>query len=62
MWLAEMARILFVCSENRLQSPTAEAIFSKCAGERDFLRLLKRENLPADILEQRAITESSGVA
>jgi GTP-binding protein HflX len=30
--------------------------------EREFLRLLKRENLPADVLEQSAITESSGVA
>ncbi len=32
MWLAEMARILFVCSENRLRSPTAEAVFSKYEG------------------------------
>lgn len=24
------ARILFVCSENRLRSPTAEAVFSSC--------------------------------
>jgi GTPase len=31
-------------------------------GERDFLRLLKRENLPGDILEQRVSTESPGVA
>ena len=31
-------------------------------GEREFSRLLKRENLPADILEQSAITESSGAA
>lgn len=31
-------------------------------GEREFLRLLKRENLPADILEQNAMTETSGVA
>jgi predicted protein tyrosine phosphatase len=27
-----MARILFVCSENRLRSPTAEAIFSRYKG------------------------------
>ncbi len=27
-----MARILFVCSENRLRSPTAEAIFSQYQG------------------------------
>ncbi len=27
-----MARILFVCSENRLRSPTAEAVFSKYEG------------------------------
>ncbi len=27
-----MARILFVCSENRLRSPTAEAIFSQHKG------------------------------
>jgi len=32
MWLAEMAKILFVCSENRLRSPTAEALFSKYEG------------------------------
>ncbi len=32
MWLAEMTRILFVCSENRLRSPTAEAIFSRYEG------------------------------
>ncbi len=32
MWLAEMARILFVCSENRLRSPTAETIFSRYEG------------------------------
>jgi len=31
-------------------------------GEREFLRLLKRENLPADILEREAITESSELA
>ena len=31
-------------------------------GERDFSRLLKRENLPADILEQVAMTESSELA
>ena len=29
-------------------------------GEREFLRLLKRENLPADILQREAITEISG--
>ena len=29
-------------------------------GEREFLRLLKRENLPADILQREAITETSG--
>lgn len=32
MWLAEMARILFICSENRLRSPTAEAVFSRYKG------------------------------
>ncbi len=31
-------------------------------GEREFLRLSKRENLPADILEQVATTESSELA
>ncbi len=31
-------------------------------GEREFLRLLKRENLPADILEREAFTESSELA
>ena len=31
-------------------------------GEREFLRLLKRENLPADILQREAITEPSGIA
>ena len=31
-------------------------------GEREFLRLSKRENLSADILEQVAITESSELA
>ena len=32
MWLAEMARILFICTENRLRSPTAEALFSRYEG------------------------------
>ncbi|MEO0376045.1 MAG: phosphotyrosine protein phosphatase [Cyanobacteria bacterium P01_A01_bin.17] len=27
-----MRRILFICSENRLRSPTAEAVFSKMEG------------------------------
>ena len=31
-------------------------------GEREFLRLLKRENLPADILQREVMTESSGIA
>ena len=31
-------------------------------GEREFLRLLKRENLPADILQREVITDSSGIA
>ena len=31
-------------------------------GEREFLRLLKRENLPADILQREAITEPSELA
>ncbi|MFQ5548158.1 MAG: ribosome rescue GTPase HflX [Woeseia sp.] len=30
--------------------------------EREFARLVKRENLPADILEQSAVAESSGAA
>lgn len=28
-----MKKILFVCSENRLRSPTAEAVFSEYAGD-----------------------------
>ena len=31
-------------------------------GEREFLRLLKRENLPADILQREAMTDSSEIA
>lgn len=31
-------------------------------GEREFLRMLKKENLPADILQQEAITESPDIA
>ena len=31
-WVGVLTRLLFVCSENRLRSPTAAAVFSKLAG------------------------------